>query len=105
MARKAWQDAVEEAKKRREAGGESPADASGGDLASRVRASVSDLGDLLADFKARTIDVAGTFNADAIQGLQSDGGVAERTATATEQTARNTARLVSQASRGGLTFA
>ncbi|MCC7408336.1 MAG: hypothetical protein IT442_09700, partial [Phycisphaeraceae bacterium] len=103
MARKAWQDAVDEAKKRRETGGETPTDSSG-DLASRVRASVTDLGDLLADFKARTINVAGTFNADAILGLQSDGGVAERTATATEQTARNTARLASQASRGGLTF-
>ncbi|MCC7408879.1 MAG: hypothetical protein IT442_12460 [Phycisphaeraceae bacterium] len=104
QARKAWQDAVDEAKKRREIGDKSPTDSSE-DLASRVRASVADLGDLLADFKARTIDVAGTFNADAILGLQSDGGVAERTATATEQTARNTARLVSQASRGGLTFA
>ncbi|MCC7408664.1 MAG: hypothetical protein IT442_11380 [Phycisphaeraceae bacterium] len=104
MARKAWQEAVEEAKKRLESS-TPDSDASGGDLASRVRASVADLGDLLADFKAKTIDVAGTFNADAILGLQSDGGVAERTATATEQTARNTARLVSQASRGGLTFA
>ena len=49
----------------------------------------------------------GTFNAAAIQGLVTNAGVAERTANATEATARNTKRIereVRSAGNGGPVF-
>ena len=46
----------------------------------------------------------GTFNAAAAQGLLGGADAQERTATATEQTARNTKRLVDAARNGGLAF-
>ena len=47
----------------------------------------------------------GTFNALAVQSLAGGDAAAERTAKATEQTARNTKRLADAAQTGGLTFA
>lgn len=71
--------------------------------------------DLLDDFQeriaglgqtiARGVTVRGTFNASAAQGLLGSADVQERTADASEQTARNTKRLVDAARTGGLTFA
>jgi len=58
--------------------------------------------DLLARAEPKE-SVRGTFNAAAIQGLQASG-VAERTARATEDMARNTKKLVDKANTGGLTF-
>ena len=49
------------------------------------------------------VSVTGTFNAAALAGLGA-GDTADRTARATEQTARNTKRLVDAANTGGLTF-
>ena len=46
----------------------------------------------------------GTFNPAGIAGLASGNESAERTARATEQTARNTRRLVDMATTTGLTF-
>jgi len=54
---------------------------------------------------AQGISVRGTFNARAVQGLASDSGAAERTARATEQTAKHTRQLADAARSGGLTFA
>lgn len=71
--------------------------------------------DLLNDFQeriaglgqtiARGVTVRGTFNASAAQGLLGSADAQERTADASEQTARNTKRLVDAARTGGLTFA
>ena len=60
------------------------------------------LGDLLA--RGKGASVQGTFNAAAAQGLAASAGMAERTAKATEQTAKNTKRLVDAATTGGLAF-
>ena len=54
---------------------------------------------------ARGVTVRGTFNASAAQGLLGSADAQERTADASEQTARNTKRLVDAARIGGLTFA
>ncbi len=54
---------------------------------------------------ARGVTVRGTFNASAAQGLLGSADAQERTADASEQTARNTKRLVDAARTGGLTFA
>jgi TP901 family phage tail tape measure protein len=58
------------------------------------------LGDVIAD----KITVTGTFNPVAVQGLAAAGDADERTAQATEQTAKHTKRLVDAATTGGLTF-
>lgn len=63
---------------------------------------ISSLGDLLA--RGKGASVQGTFNAAAAQGLAASAGMAERTAKATEQTAKNTKRLVDAATTGGLAF-
>ena len=57
----------------------------------------------LGDTVARKLSVVGTFNPAAIAGL-GGGNAAERTAKASEQTAKNTKRLVDAANTGGLTF-
>jgi flagellar biosynthesis GTPase FlhF len=57
----------------------------------------------LDEAEAKT-DVKGTFSAFAVAGLGSDS-LAERTARASEQVARNTGQLVRQAQNGGLVFA
>jgi flagellar biosynthesis GTPase FlhF len=57
----------------------------------------------LDEAEAKT-DVKGTFNAFALAGLGSDS-LAERTARASEQVARNTGQLVREAQNGGLVFA
>lgn len=53
---------------------------------------------------ARRLDVRGTFSARALQGLAATGNSADRTAKATEETAKNTKRLLAAARSGGLTF-
>lgn len=57
----------------------------------------------LDEAEAKT-DVQGTFNALAVAGLGADT-LAERTAKATEQIAKNTDKLVREAQHGGLVFA
>jgi hypothetical protein len=52
---------------------------------------------------AAKIGVTGTFNAASLLGLQA-GGADDRIAKATEDTAKNTKRLVDKANTGGLTF-
>lgn len=55
------------------------------------------------DGAAAKVSVSGTFNAAAVRGLGT-GTHAERTAKATEETARNTKRLLDEAHHGGLQF-
>ena len=64
----------------------------------------AELGGLELSRQAAKVGVTGTFNAAALLGLQS-GDAADRTAKATEETAKNTKKLVDKANTGGLTFA
>ena len=63
-----------------------------------AQAAIANLGDTL-DKAAPKEAVRGTFNAAAIQGLQASGA-AERTAKATEDTAKNTKTLVQRGTTG-----
>lgn len=96
--------AVEDARRRRE---EADGADTSGDLpsvADRFR-DIEDLLEGIGEGLAARVESRGTFNAAATQGLASGSAVAERTARASEQTARNTRRLVDAAETGGLTFA
>ena len=102
-ARREWREAIDAARSKRaakEAGG----DAS--DPAAKVRDALAGLGDIgdIVRGEAAKIGVRGTFNAAAIRGLVA-GNAADRTAAATEETARNTKKLVQSAQSGGLAFA
>jgi hypothetical protein len=59
--------------------------------------------DLLNQFGKDKISVQGTFNALAVRGL-GGGGPEERTAKATEETARNTKKLLDRSRQGGPVF-
>lgn len=59
----------------------------------------------LGDAIAQRIEVRGTFNALAVQSLAGANPATERTAKATEQTAKNIKRFVDATQTGGLTFA
>lgn len=99
QARQAWQLAIGEARQKREAGA-GPGMPEG--LRGTGPGGLLDLEDMMAQARERTVGVVGTFSAMAVGGL-SMGSTAERTAKATEETAKNTKRLVDKA--GGLTFA
>jgi len=87
-ARQEWQDALGEARRKREAKeAEGPGKIEGPeDLLGKIRGQLGGLGDLLQTARDRTIGVAGTFNAAALLGLQA-GGPSDRIANATERTA------------------
>jgi len=72
------------------------------ELLDKVKESLAGLGDTL-DRAAEKITVRGTFNAAAIRSLEA-GTAADRTAKATEETAKNTKRIVKAAEEGGLVF-
>lgn len=71
--------------------------------ASRLRTALDDLGDFAQDHMKR-IEARGTFSAAAVRGLGVGSNAAERTASATEQTAKNTKRLVDANRSGGMAF-
>jgi len=71
-------------------------------LADRIRKALAGLPDALEDVRGKSMDVVGTFNAMAAFGLGASN-TQERTAKATEETARNTSRIV-QKMAGGLAF-
>jgi len=107
QARREWRAAIAEARKKREAREaedegpgtlEKPAD-----LVGKVQDSLAGLGATLKDVAERTIGVTGTFSAMEARGLGA-GGVTDRIAKASEETARNTKRLVTEAQMGGLVF-
>jgi len=107
-ARQEWREAIDTAKsKRQEKESTEPGEMEGPDaLLQKARVALAGLGDIgdLVQSEAEKVGVRGTFNAAAIQGLAA-GNAADRTATATEETAKNTKRLVQAAQTGGLTFA
>jgi len=63
----------------------------------------AELGGMELSQQAAKIGVTGTFNAASLLGLQS-GDSADRTAKATEETAKNTKKLLDKANTSGLTF-
>ncbi len=108
-ARQEWQDAIDTARAKRDAKQATDADDGPGQLdgpeeiVARATEALSGMGDQIAE-QAAKIGATGTFNAANVQGLQA-GGAADRTAQATEETAKNTKRLLQEAQSGGLTFA
>ena len=102
-ARAKLDEALERARRQREEGEEEPG-APGRtpqNLLDEFQDRIAGLGQTIA----RGVTVRGTFNAAAAQGLLGGADAQERTADASEQTARNTKRLVDAARNGGLTFA
>ncbi len=105
--RQEWREAIETAKRKRQEQESAPDVLEGpDDIINKARDALAGLGDIgdLMQQEAAKIGVRGTFNAAAIQGL-AGGDVADRTAKATEETAKNTRKLVQAAQTGGLTFA
>ncbi len=100
-ARKQLDEAIAEAAKKRSDTGESSTN-SIDDLIERVQNQLAGLGGTL---RQSGVVTRGTFNALAVQSLAGSDPTAERTAKASEQTAKNTKQLVTAAQTGGLTFA
>ena len=101
-ARAKLDEAIAEARRKREV-----AEEEGAPLRPKLEDPLAELESRLkgiGDVLARQITVSGTFNPLAVQGL-GGGDAVERTAKATEETAKNTKRLVDAAVTGGLTFA
>ncbi|MCL4193202.1 MAG: phage tail tape measure protein [Thermoguttaceae bacterium] len=97
QARKQWQDALDEAARKRA----EVAETTGPE---RIKGPGDLEGLDLEGIGKKSISVQGTFNAMAAQGLGT-GGPMERAARAGEETAKNTRKLVMQAQHGGLQFA
>jgi hypothetical protein len=95
-ARKEWEDALAEAKRKRE-----EADAR---VPERMKRPDFPELDEVADTAREKVDIQGTFSALAVRGLGAES-LSERTAKAAEQTAANTKKLVQEAQHGGLVFA
>ncbi|MGV6815314.1 MAG: hypothetical protein ACWA5W_09965, partial [Phycisphaerales bacterium] len=72
------------------------------DLIAKVQSQLAGLGSSLGQTGVIT---RGTFNALAVQSLTGSDPTAERTAKASEQTAKNTKQIADAANTGGLTFA
>ena len=103
-ARREWQAALEEASRKRseaEAGDATDPNAPT-DLIQQLEEKLTAAGSGLQS-AADKVSVSGTFNAMAVRGL-GGGSHAERTARASEETARNTRRLLDEAHHGGLQF-
>ncbi len=104
-ARRQLDEAIAKAAKERKdaqnAGADANAPESADNLVARIQKQLAGLGSTISG----KTTVRGTFNAAAVQSLAASDPVAERTAKASEQTARNTKQLVTAAQTGGLTFA
>lgn len=99
QARKEWEDALAEAAQKRQ-----DVEAAGGpDRIKKAKDNLTGMDDLLSQMGQEKVSVKGTFNALGARGLASEGP-AERTAKASEETAKNTKRLLQEAQHGGLTF-
>ncbi len=100
QARKEWEDAIAEAARKRQ-----EVEASGDPARiKKAKTNLEGMDDLLSQVGQEKVSVKGTFNALGARGLASEGP-AERTAKASEETAKNTKRLLQEAQHGGLTFA
>ena len=94
-------DAIAEAKRKRENMPQTGPGRTPDDLMSRFNDGIASLSDLMG----RHVSVRGTFNAAAITGLGAGSDAPERTAKATEQTAKNTKKVADAMANGGLAFA
>jgi len=108
-ARQEWREAIGTAKQtRREKDAAEPGAVEGpGDIVQKARDALAGLGDIgeLVQAEAGKLSVRGTFNAAAIEGLGA-GEAADRTARATEETAKNTKKMTQQLEQStGLAFA
>jgi hypothetical protein len=106
-ARQEWLDAIEEARRKREASadGEGVPGAGGAPSVDDLLSQLGGLGGRLEQAVGRSVASRGTFNAAAIQGLMTNSSVAERTAAAAEATARNTKKIEREVREGGVAFA
>ena len=106
-ARQEWREAIDTAKKKRQ---EKEAGAMEGpdDLTQKARDSLADLGDIgdLVQAEAAKVDVVGTFSAEATDRMGVGPTAAEeRTARASEETAKNTRKIAQKIDQGaGLVF-
>jgi len=102
-ARKQLDEAIAEAaKKRSETDTGESSTSSIDDLIARIQNQLAGLGGTL---RQSGVVTRGTFNALAVQSLAGSDPIAERTAKASEQTAKNTKQLVTASQTGGLSFA
>jgi len=102
-ARKQLDEAIAEAaKKRSETDTGESTSGSIDELIAKVQSQLAGLGSSLGQSGVIT---RGTFNALAVQSLTGSDPIAERTAKASEQTAKNTKQIADAANTGGLTFA
>ena len=99
-ARQEWRDALDEARSKRQA--KEAGDPGTLNPADDVNSALAGIGDLVGSGLKEA--VRGTFNVAAIQGLQASGA-AERTAKASEETAKNTKKIASNMGASTLTFA
>jgi len=106
-ARKEWQSAIADARRKRaavDAGDEGPGTLEKPeDVLAKVKGELAGVSDALKQTAERTFGVRGTFSALESRGLGA-GGATDRIARASEETAKNTRRLVTEAQMGGLTF-
>jgi len=99
QARQEWQAALDEAAQKPQ-----EAEAGAPDRLKKAKQGLEGVDDLLSQVGHEKTSVQGTFNALGARGLGSEGP-AERTAKATEETAKNTKRLLQEAQHGGVKFA
>jgi len=106
-ARQEWRDAVDAAKRKRaekEAGAREGPD----DILKKARDALAGLGDIgdLVQAEAAKVDVVGTFSAEATDRMGAGPTAAEeRTARASEETAKNTRKMAQKLDQGvGLVF-
>ncbi len=103
-ARQEWEDAIAlAAKHRKQAEADQAAMKPGEFKAPSMEDLLQGAGDNVDQAAQRTVDVQGTFNAAAAQGLAA-GGPSDRIAKATEETAKGVTKLVRHADHGGLVF-
>jgi len=103
-ARKEWEDAIAlAAKNRKQAEDDQRAPQPGEFKPPSMEDLLQGAGENVDKAAQRTVDVQGTFNAAAAQGLAA-GGPSDRIAKATEDTAKGVNKLVRHADHGGLVF-
>ena len=103
-ARKEWQEAIAEAGRKRaaaeaeDAGPGKPEEpkVSAPDIVEQLKARLAGIADSVevAAQKALDVDIVGTFSAEAADRMGLGANTSERTARATEETAKNTKRIV-----------
>jgi len=97
-ARQEWEAALNEAAQKR-----ADVEANAPERTQRAQDDLAGMDDLLSKIGDERVSTQGTFNAAAVRGF-GGGSVADRTAKATEETAKNTKRLLEQSQHGQLVF-